>query len=396
MAYRGTESPMDFEWQGHGTGPIDTSSPFHRFTMKRTHSQLDGSLGKGSLPLLPSLAEPNGRPWFFSNMPVSPAPTQTQTQMSPFRSPSFTTPRKPFDIDFSSGPESSPADQPAQNDDTPDSKPFEFKSNNSNNGNLIDSSAAKSGGKRNSLFGMYGKFAPSPSAQRKPFNDALERRIHKQEHEEGLLTRIFAFLTTYPSAPAIIAKYLQILSNVFIFMCVFYLLYSAVSTIRSDIDRLADETVSEILAEMSTCSKNYVENRCAADTRLPALETVCSNWEICMQRDPNAVKRARLSAHTLADILNGFVEPISWKTMGVMFAGLVLVLLVTNGTFTLYRRQYEQSHHLLHHGEQMDNDTDAADIDQARRLVEWRRNANGSPSKRFRATPSPEKKKPRI
>ncbi|RMD39212.1 hypothetical protein DV735_g5917, partial [Chaetothyriales sp. CBS 134920] len=388
MAHRGTESPMDFEWQGNGTGPIDPSSPFHQFTMKRTHSHLDGPLGKSSLP---SLAEPNGRPWFFSNMPVSPTPPQTQT--SPFRQPSFTTPRKPFDIDFSSGPESSPADPQANNNDTPKPKPFEFKSNHKN-GNSdsmdLDSAATQPNAKRNSLFGIYGKFAPSPSASRKPFNDALEKRIHKrrrraqdfsaskelvlykrpstdtdeEDHEdhagsdgendgnddetlsspqpavtkrspsktlrpqaksqqesglqqgsqqanEGLLTRIFTFLTTYPSAPAIIAKYLQILSNVFIFTCVFYLLFSAVSTIRNDIDRLADETVSEILAEMSTCSQNYIENRCAADTRLPALETVCSNWEICMQRDPNAVKRARLSARTLADILNSFVEPIS-------------------------------------------------------------------------------------
>ncbi|RMD41859.1 hypothetical protein DV735_g3278, partial [Chaetothyriales sp. CBS 134920] len=289
------------------------------------------------------------------------------------------------DENFSSGPESSPADPQANNDDTPDPKPFEFKSNHGNgidsNKMDVDSAPAQPSGKRNSLFGMYGKFAPSPSASRKPFNDALEKRIHKrrrraqdfsvskeivlykltkrspsktlrpkaknqqqEQANEGLLTRIFTFLTTYPSAPAIIAKYLQILSNVFIFTCVFYLLFSAVATIRNDIDRLADETVSEILAEMSTCSRNYIENRCAADTRLPALETVCSNWEICMQRDPNAVKRARLSARTLADILNGFVEPISWKTMAVMFAGLVLVLLVTNGTFTLYRRQYEHNH----------------------------------------------------
>ena len=28
MAFRGTESPMDFEWQGHG--PIDPTSPFHK------------------------------------------------------------------------------------------------------------------------------------------------------------------------------------------------------------------------------------------------------------------------------------------------------------------------------------------------------------------------------
>jgi hypothetical protein len=32
MAFRGTESPMDFEWQGRH-GPIDPSSPFHKHMM---------------------------------------------------------------------------------------------------------------------------------------------------------------------------------------------------------------------------------------------------------------------------------------------------------------------------------------------------------------------------
>lgn len=31
MAFRGTESPMDFEWQGHG--PVDPASPFHKHIM---------------------------------------------------------------------------------------------------------------------------------------------------------------------------------------------------------------------------------------------------------------------------------------------------------------------------------------------------------------------------
>lgn len=42
MAFRGTESPMDFEWQGHG--PVDPTSPFHKHIMdaqakKRTFEQ---------------------------------------------------------------------------------------------------------------------------------------------------------------------------------------------------------------------------------------------------------------------------------------------------------------------------------------------------------------------
>ncbi|EXJ90411.1 hypothetical protein A1O1_03512 [Capronia coronata CBS 617.96] len=367
MAFRGTESPMDFEWQGHG--PMDPTSPFHKHIMdaqakKRTHSEYDSP----KKPALPALREPNNQPFFFSNPPASPSPA------SPFRAPSFTTPRKPFDIDFSSGPEnSSPLDQ-TDNDDTPDAKPLpiEFKS-----------SPRKAENKRSSLFGLYGRFAASPGRGeiRKPHSDAIARRIQKkrrraqkfdkqlvlgkvdqtddseddtppspskpkgpQVEEVGWITGLFTFIHTYPDAPSIIAKYLQVFFNAAILGGCLYMFWSFYATIRADVDRASDDAMAEVLAEMAICSKNYVENRCGADTRLPALESICSNWELCMNRDPSAVKRARLSAHTFAEIFNSFVEPISLKTMIFTITLVVVGLVVNNATFTLYRRQQEQHH----------------------------------------------------
>ncbi len=298
---------------------------------------------------MPTLREPNNEPFFFSN---APATTTTTPSASPFRAPSFTTPRKAFDIDFSSGPEnSSPLDQ-TDNDDTPDAKPapIEFKSGLTEN-------------KRSSLFGLYGRFAPGGSSGRgeirKPHSDAIARRIqkkrrraqkfdkqlvlgrrdnnsedsdddeammppgspsrpkkkHGQVEEVGWLAGLFTFIHTYPDAPSIIAKYLQVFFNAAILGGCLYMLWSFYATIRADVDRASEDAMAEVLAEMAACSKNYIDNRCGADARLPALETVCSNWELCMNRDPSAVKRARLSAHTFAEIFNSFVEPISLKTM---------------------------------------------------------------------------------
>lgn len=63
------------------------------------------------------------------------------------------------------------------------------------------------------------------------------------------------------------------------------------------------------------CSKEYLENRCAPNTRVPAMEKACVAWEKCMNRDPTVVGRARVSAETFAEIINSFIEPISYKTM---------------------------------------------------------------------------------
>ena len=34
-----------------------------------------------------------------------------------------------------------------------------------------------------------------------------------------------------------------------------------------------------------------------------------------MQRDPNVIGRARVVAETVGEIVDSFVEPISWKTL---------------------------------------------------------------------------------
>lgn len=34
-----------------------------------------------------------------------------------------------------------------------------------------------------------------------------------------------------------------------------------------------------------------------------------------MQKDPSGVGRARVVAETIGEVINSFVEPISWKTL---------------------------------------------------------------------------------
>lgn len=133
--------------------------------------------------------------------------------------------------------------------------------------------------------------------------------------EMGAIPSIFHFMETHPNLPSVLSYYAQFLLNVFLVGCLMYMVYSFWSTIRSDVDLKSREVASETLAEMAVCTREYRENRCDRETRVPAMETVCNNWEKCMQQDPSKVGRARVSAHTFAEILNSFIEPISAKTM---------------------------------------------------------------------------------
>ncbi|KAL1881589.1 hypothetical protein Plec18167_003186 [Paecilomyces lecythidis] len=367
MDKRTTESPMDFEWQSRGPG--DMTSPFYQLSMqhenqkKRPHSIFDSPSKKS----MPSLREPNSQPFLFSHTPSQEPPS---TPKAVFGKPSFTTPRK-FDLDFSSGAEMSSPEN-ADNEDTPE-KP------------------AKSD-KRNSLFGLYGRFAPSPGRGEIPrlnhYSNALARRVQKRRRRdrdldrrlkvevdddddsdrpsssEGKLAKgqpqkqpsrlssfgdFFALLEAHPNVPSILSWWAQLVVNLSLFSLAVYVVFAFVSAIRAEFDQAAEEVSDGILAEMATCAKNYVDNKCAGGDRLPALETVCDNWERCMNRDPAKVGRAKVSAHTMAIIINSFIDPISWKAILFFLATISTVTVVSNWSFRSFRNRLNQQDYVQPH-----------------------------------------------
>ena len=259
-------------------------------------------------------------------------------------------------MEFSSGPDqSSPLN--ADTEDTPE--PL-IRSGVSKSGTSVVQFAGDKSDKRSqSSLGLFGKYASSGRGEipRKTYTDAITRRVHKrrrrdadrdlhsaqrrgsldsdseshsrpssregptppQQHplpsKAGLIPSIFTFIEKHPNLPHILSYYAQFLLNVFLVLFMMYLVYCFWSTIRSDVDMRSHEMASDTLAEMALCAREFQENRCDRSSRVPAVEAACNSWEKCMQQDPNKVGRARVSAHTFAEILNSFIEPISVKTM---------------------------------------------------------------------------------
>lgn len=96
-----------------------------------------------------------------------------------------------------------------------------------------------------------------------------------------------------------------------------------------------------MMSEMAHCSRQYTDNRCNPDQRVPAMQKVCMEWETCMSRDPSTTSRARLHAETIAEILNGFFGAISTKTYVFMIGGTVLVLVLFNAAFYFGRNSQQ-------------------------------------------------------
>ncbi|OAX79994.1 hypothetical protein ACJ72_05683 [Emergomyces africanus] len=359
MDRRSNETPMDFEWQTRAPG--GAASPFHQLALqhqnrtkdkKRPYSLFDSP----AKPSTPALREPSSQPFLFSQPPASPT---TLPRKSPFM-----TPRNKADIDFSSGAENLSSPEIADNDETPEK--------------------LGKADRRNSLFNFYGRFAPSPGRGEIPkskYSNVLVTRVHKkrrrdreidrkrqkpngdsvndrhddseptarsqtpphnsQGHEIPFFSRFFTFLESHPHIPRILSYYAQFIFNLVLTCLTLYIIVVFLLAIRADVDRASEKVSADILADMAVCAKNYMENRCSGEDgrRLPALEAVCENWERCMNRDPAKVGRAKVSAQTLAEIFNGFIEPISFKTMFFFIASIASCFAVSNLTFSFFRNK---------------------------------------------------------
>ena len=124
-------------------------------------------------------------------------------------------------------------------------------------------------------------------------------------------------------------SYLQLFFNSSLILIFLYLLVQFIITVQRDVGHRISEysqgkfaqiapylikSLVDIIQEISMCQTQFKNNLCDVNP-IPAMVQQCANWESCMNRDPSTVGRARVGAELIAEVVNGFVEPISWKTL---------------------------------------------------------------------------------
>jgi len=175
-----------------------------------------------------------------------------------------------------------------------------------------------------------------------------KKRSKKKLKSKSWISLLFSFKFKSlidPQLPYILSLYLQLIFNVLIVSILLYFVYSFISTVKADVENKVDSYASDIIQEISLCSREYFRNNCEPGKRVVALESACSQWEKCMNQDPTTVGRAKIGAETFAEIINGFIKPISWKSMTFLFLITVGSLVLTNAAFGTYRNytQYDSS-----------------------------------------------------
>lgn len=145
-------------------------------------------------------------------------------------------------------------------------------------------------------------------------------------------------LATDPRVPYTLSMYLQLFFNIVIVSIICPLIYTFVQTVLRDVQTKVDEFAVIAMHEMIACEKAYQKNKCGSGRIPPALEEMCLEWERCMAKNPNAIGRAKVGAQTFAEIINGFVEPISYKAIFFFIMVTFGSIALNNVVFRSYRR----------------------------------------------------------
>jgi hypothetical protein len=189
----------------------------------------------------------------------------------------------------------------------------------------------------------------SPRKRSANYNQQPPTEPHQQQQpppqkEPNFISSLFTFIGAHPTVPHILSFYAQLAFNVFLLSGCAYLIYSFWSAVQGDVDKKAFEARADIIAEIVDATDQHRLNKCALPDRAPYLKTPCDHWERIMDQDSMKIARAKISAHTFAEIFNSFVEPISYKAM--LFTALIVFgcFAVSNFAFGVLRNKAMEQH----------------------------------------------------
>ncbi|CAK7218894.1 hypothetical protein SBRCBS47491_003660 [Sporothrix bragantina] len=175
-------------------------------------------------------------------------------------------------------------------------------------------------------------------------NKKGRRGARAGQGEDGALTKkgaignFFSAIHDHPNVPLILSWWVQLGMNVFFMAVVMWFVWGGISMMRADISHAADAARSRLLAQMNDCAHEYTKNRCAPiSERLPALNVMCNEWEVCMNQDPASVMKLQVSAKNVAEIINEFVGVMSFKAWGFILSAMLAVILASNMGFSRFR-----------------------------------------------------------
>ncbi|KAH8167093.1 hypothetical protein CIB48_g1161 [Xylaria polymorpha] len=391
MEKRSYEAPMDWEYQN--AAPMDPSSPFAQSTKQAQDKNLFGGSSGFSAYTQNGFSRAQTTP----SKPLPPTPMQQQQSSSifasariqrtttapAFRNPAFTTPRKPVDMDAMSelsAAESSPAATDGSDfPETPD------HDQSYNMGHMTITPATMSRYKSLSPKKVSGKgeiartIFPSRDKIRKrkrynadkdisgyrlpyiqpgeyddsdyesdesTFQPGRPQGSQKKHSKDGWFGGFLATLQRHPYAPSILGYWLNFGFSLVCVTGTIWIGWAIIAGLREDFAAARSSVRDGVLDEMAKCRTDYIDNKCApVEHRLPAMFPLCEQWYVCMNKNPDHLKKIQLGAKSIVEIINEIVDTMSYKTLALLV--LVFAIFLFSGR-SLYKSAHDYPDFTIH------------------------------------------------
>ncbi|RVD85282.1 uncharacterized protein DFL_003608 [Arthrobotrys flagrans] len=372
---RNHASPMDWSYDNQ-TGPTDPSSPFSRQNIER---QIQGGPPRkrhyGETAITPikdrqfDMTTPSSKPFFFT-------PYQNPLDSSAFkiardlRSPSVNSDAEDSPVPNVAGMDS------MMTDDTPTKAPMPpgvAKKGDEFDPDATPDAKPKKQQEPKGLFGNFGFLPPKKSGKGEKkahkFSDNAARKVERRRRKQGSSRSGFwansgdsydsedsdspfapainkrrqngrpqpTWAETHRDIPQVLSQYLQLMVNILITSLGIYVVYLVVITIQKDVNKKIDDYTAVAVLQVAACNAKLVENRCQPGLMVPAMAEQCMEWRACAEMDPYNTGKSQVSAETFARIINGFVEPISYKSMVFCLVLVFGCIFVSNFAFGFFR-----------------------------------------------------------
>ena len=103
-------------------------------------------------------------------------------------------------------------------------------------------------------------------------------------------------------------------------------------TIKEDVENRINIEFLEIERNNAICLKEYKENQCEPENRIPVLENFCNEKEKCFHRNAHTeIGKTRTTITVLIEIINEIFARLTWSSL----FGLILVYVSIITTFKL-------------------------------------------------------------
>ncbi|KAK6518439.1 hypothetical protein TWF506_005593 [Arthrobotrys conoides] len=368
---RNYASPMDWSYDNQ-TGPTDPSSPFSRQNIER---QMQGGPPRkrhyGETAITPikdrqfDMTTPSSKPFFFT-------PYQNPLDSSAFKmARDLTSPSVNSDAEDSPAPNVAGMDS-MMTDDTPTKTPMPLvvakKEEEFDPDATPDAKPKKQQGAKG-LFGNFGFLPPKKTGKGEKkahkFSDKAAKKVERRRRKQGTGQNGFwahsgdsydsedsdspfapatnkrrsqpTWAETHRDIPQVLSQYLQLMVNILMASLGMYFVYLIVITIQKDVNKKIDDYTAVAQLRVTDCNRKLTENRCDPSLMVPAMAEQCMQWRACADTDPYNLGRSQVSAETFAQIINGFVEHISYKSMVFCLALAFGCVFVSNFAFGFFR-----------------------------------------------------------